>query len=434
IPIGAEPRRIISDKETGLLLVASTVPALPQSGSLFPTSSLKAVDARDGHIHAEAQFDPYELVHSLEMWHIKGQKSYRYICVGTGQYSESNPSSQGSQAGPRAVGGRLVIYSLKAAKRKSRTKAEKSGRKQKQQQLDVAGGTVSGGYELRYVWESKRSTPVRALAHLGDSYLILASGTLCVVLKLDVVQKQLIECCEVELRFPATSIDVRGSDVVVGSSRETVHVFRFIPPAEDSSGAESLQMVHSARFGVDTADARCLASDLVVGVDRSGYLYAVGVPRESREFALDFVMGIHLGTECTRVKVGSPIRRLNCAQHVVPWNRSNDMRSASEKPASRRLPVEPVIISTIAGALWSLIRISKDAFYVLRELEQTMLDMESGHPARPLMLAAKCINRRQLDAGSQLLSENIVDGSLSRMFLESLTDAEQAQVLDRNPN
>ncbi|KAJ2884112.1 hypothetical protein FB639_002023, partial [Coemansia asiatica] len=283
IPVGIEPRRIISDKETGLMLVAGIVPAFPLTTGLFPTSSLKAIDAKYGHIHAEVQLDSYELVHSLEMWHIKGQKSYRYICVGTGQYSEPNPSSQGFQINPRAVGGRLVIYNLKATKRKSRIKNEKSGRKQRQLSDIAIGGGTTSGYELRYVWESKRLAPVRALAHLGGSYLVLASGTLCVVLKLDVVQKQLIECCEVELRFPASSLDVHGNNIVVGSSRETVHLFRFVPPTEDDpNSVESIQMVHSARFGVDTADACCLTSDLVVGVDTSGYLYTVGIPEESR--------------------------------------------------------------------------------------------------------------------------------------------------------
>ncbi|KAJ2636467.1 hypothetical protein GGF40_002984 [Coemansia sp. RSA 1286] len=431
IPVGIEPRRVISDKETGLMLVAGIVPAFPTSTSMFPTSSLKAIDTRDGHIHAEAQFDPYELVHSLEKWHIQGPKSYRYICVGTGQYSEPNPSTQGLDAAPRAVGGRLVIYNLKSTKRKSRGKSEKPSRKQKS---DTTGNAASG-YELRYIWESKRSAPVRALAHLGDSYLILASGTLCVVLKLDVVQKQLIECCEAELRFPASSLDVRGNVVVVGSSRETVHVFRFVPSTADPGSVESLQMIHSARFGVNTADARCLANDLVVGIDTSGYLYAVGIPDESREFALDFIMGINLGTECTRVKMGSPVRRLSLPTHVLPWDRSEHNQLPGQQNAYQQIPEYSVIISTTAGALWTLIRISKSAYHVLHRLEQAMLDMEAGHPARPLMLEADSIARnRQSNTGSQLISENIVDGTLSRMFLENLTDSEQAQVLDRCPD
>ncbi|KAJ2373466.1 hypothetical protein IW150_003613, partial [Coemansia sp. RSA 2607] len=317
LPIDVEPRRIIRDSETGMMLVAGVSRPIETTFTSVPTSLIKVIDVSSGEVHTEIKLEPQEIIHSLETWHIQGQKSYRYICIGTGQYGEPGIHQRKQIVpSPRAAGGRLVIYSLKALKRKPRTKSDKSGRKQRQQ-----SDTGMSGYELRYVWESRRSAAVKALAHMGDSYLIVGEGTLCTVLQLDVVQRQLIECCEIELRFPVSSIDVRGNDIVVGSSRETVHLLQFVQSTgDDGENIRRLEMLHSARFGVSTADARYLSSDKIVGVDTSGYLYVVVVPGNTREFALDFIMGIHLGTECTNVKIGSLVHCIQKSKHVLPWD------------------------------------------------------------------------------------------------------------------
>ncbi|KAJ2396628.1 hypothetical protein GGI05_001032, partial [Coemansia sp. RSA 2603] len=423
LPIDVEPRRIIRDSETGMMLVAGVSRPIETTFTSVPTSLIKVIDVSSGEVHTEIKLEPQEIIHSLETWHIQGQKSYRYICIGTGQYGEPGIHQRKQIVpSPRAAGGRLVIYSLKALKRKPRTKSDKSGRKQRQQ-----SDTGMSGYELRYVWESRRSAAVKALAHMGDSYLIVGEGTLCTVLQLDVVQRQLIECCEIELRFPVSSIDVRGNDIVVGSSRETVHLLQFVQSTgDDGENIRRLEMLHSARFGVSTADARYLSSDKIVGVDTSGYLYVVVVPGNTREFALDFIMGIHLGTECTNVKIGSLVHCIQKSKHVLPW----DFKETVGSDRQMHQPVDAVVISSLAGALWTLCRIDNDAYDVLHALEQAMVSMGSGHPAQPLLSAGKSIRRTCLGADRRLLSDSIIEGTLPTIFFETLTNSEQLEVVN----
>ncbi|KAJ2413556.1 hypothetical protein GGI10_002985 [Coemansia sp. RSA 2530] len=365
--------------------------------------AISFLDPHDGRIHAECKLRPGELVHALETWHIHGSRSYRYICVGTGMYPPTSDGRSGALA--RAKSGRLIIYNLKAAKRKSQPKT-----------LTTDPNSTNSGYELKYVWESEREGSVSALAHLGDKYLVVAAGSSCLVLKLDVVQKRLIECCEIPLRFPATSLHVRESDIVVGSQREGVHVLRFTPAASSDSYDE-LRLLHSARYGVYTTDVGYLSSDLVLGVSSDGYVYAMGIPSHLGEFALDYIMGIHLGSECTRIRLGSPVRRLRRPEQALAWSADNSN--------SR------VLINSVDGALWTLLSITDDAFVLLRQLETAMVAMGPTHAAYPLLAVGGSISRAR--RSSKLPVVGIVDGAFSMTFIEGLTEAEQHQVVQSSP-
>ncbi|KAJ2908053.1 hypothetical protein GGI21_003270 [Coemansia aciculifera] len=405
LPVYCEPRQVIRDPDTNMLVVAGVLPR--SSSTPFPTSSITILDPHDGRIHVECKLRPSELVHALEAWHINGSRSYRYICVGTGMYPTAGDGQ--SSTATRAKSGRLIIYNLKTAKRKSRPKTPTSPLLETMPQ--------SPGYELKYVWESERDGPVSALAHLGDKYLIVAAGASCLVLKLDVVQKRLIECCEISLRFPATSLHVRQHDIVVGSQREGVHVLRFTPASSSDSGSyDTLRMLHCARYGVHTADACFLSNDLVLGVSESGYLYAVGIPSRSSEFALDYIMGVHLGSECMRVRQGSPIRRLRRPEHSQTWT----ARAASDNDCS-------VLVNTIDGSLYTLLSITNEAFELLRQLELAMVGMGPSHAAYPLLTVAGSLSRARYE--SKLPVVGVVDGALSTAFVEGLTGAEQEQVV-----
>ncbi|KAJ2488378.1 hypothetical protein IWW37_004841 [Coemansia sp. RSA 2050] len=401
LAIGCEPRRVICDPETNLLVAAGVLAQSP--GTPFPTSCLMALDPCDGRIHAECRLRPGELVHALETWHIHGSRSYRYICVGTGMYPPTSDGRGGTST--RAKSGRLIIYNLKATKRKSQPKAPTTDQ-----------SIASSGYELKYVWESEREGPVSALAHLNDKYLVVAAGSSCLVLKLDVVQRRLIECCEIPLRFPATSLHVRESDIVVGSQREGVHVLRFTP-ATNSDGYDELHMLHSARYGVYTADVCYLSGDLVLGVSSDGYVYAMGIPSHLGEFALDYIMGIHLGSECMRIRLGSPVRRLRRPEQALAWSAGNsDSR---------------VLINTVDGALWTLLGITDDAFELLCQLETAMVDMGPTHAAYPLLTVGGSISRARRN--SKLPVAGAVDGAFSATFIKGLTEAEQYQVVRSSP-
>ncbi|KAJ1751317.1 hypothetical protein LPJ79_002192 [Coemansia sp. RSA 1821] len=311
----------------------------------------------------------------------------------------------------RSTGGRLVIYSIKQTKRKSRTKRAGSS-------LELMG------YELKYVWESDRRGPVSALASLGDSYLVVAVGSSCLVLKLDVVQKRLIECCECRLRFAATSLDVRGYDIVVGSQRESVNVLRFTPSV-DPNGCDQLVLMHSARFGGHTVDARFIADDLVAGIDHNGFLYVVGIPKHSTEFALDYVLGMHLQTECTRMQVGRLIQKPSQPQHALSWSTGH---STSCLPDADHL-----VVSTLSGALWTLLRISEVAYEVLRKLEQTMLKMPVLHPAFPLVPSSEGLVNRA-GKGSRIQPAGTIDGTYLTIFASQLTRDEQIEVVSSSPD
>ncbi|KAJ2500459.1 hypothetical protein GGH96_002699 [Coemansia sp. RSA 1972] len=411
-PVDSEPRRVVVDPDTGMLLVASIVrPQNATDGVAFSTSCLKVIDPDSGSIRAEVQFQPLELVCSLATWHIRGLKSYRYVCVGTMQFSEQPDGQSGSTQ--QAVGGRLVIYNLKP-KRKPR----------KTQLSPDAGQTtlVDPGFELKYVWESDRNGPVSALSSLGDSYLVVAVATTILVLKLDIVQRQLIECCECPLRFAATSIDVCGTNIVVGSKREAVNLLQFTSAQSDGT-SERLDLVHSARFGASTADARFLASDLVAGVDHNGFLFVVGVPGDTVEFALDFVLGMHLGIPCSRLQAGRLVRRLDACAHIVPWSGSSRMSSRSQ--------ADCLVVSAVSGAVWTLARISSSAFAVLGCLEQAMVNMPPLHPARPLVTKNGTLDRAR--GRSIVKSVGVIDGTFSTIFVKHLTDAERIDVVRSSP-
>ncbi|KAJ2301228.1 hypothetical protein IWW55_003787, partial [Coemansia sp. RSA 2706] len=77
-PVNAEPRRIVVDQHTGMLVVASVMRLQHPAAGPSLTSCLKVVDPETGRSCAEVQFRPLELVRSLATWHIRGQKSYRY--------------------------------------------------------------------------------------------------------------------------------------------------------------------------------------------------------------------------------------------------------------------------------------------------------------------------------------------------------------------
>ncbi|KAJ2675619.1 hypothetical protein IWW42_001041 [Coemansia sp. RSA 1085] len=399
--VKAEPKRLVVDQNTGLLLVACKAPVSLDPEVSGWTSELKAVDPRTGWIHDKVQFRAMELVCSLATWNIRGPKTYRYLCVGTTQFAEDM----------RSTGGRLVIYSIKQTKRKSRTKRAGSS-------LELMG------YELKYVWESDRRGPVSALASLGDSYLVVAVGSSCLVLKLDVVQKRLIECCECRLRFAATSLDVRGYDIVVGSQRESVNVLRFTPSV-DPNGCDQLVLMHSARFGGHTVDARFIADDLVAGIDHNGFLYVVGIPKHSTEFALDYVLGMHLQTECTRMQVGRLIQKPSQPQHALSWSTGH---STSCLPDADHL-----VVSTLSGALWTLLRISEVAYEVLRKLEQTMLKMPVLHPAFPLVPSSEGLVNRA-GKGSRIQPAGTIDGTYLTIFASQLTRDEQIEVVSSSPD
>ncbi|KAJ1891858.1 hypothetical protein LPJ66_006681, partial [Kickxella alabastrina] len=411
--VGEEPRRMMYDNDTDKILVAGVLAPVPSVNSRITFNSyLAALDPNDGHIHSETQLLPNELVHSLEMWPIYVPKPIRYICVGTGLYPAAEDYSRLSTERLRATGGRIVMFQLKQLKSKAQSSSANASRK----------------YKLKSVWASDRDASVLALAYLGDPYLIAAVGTSCVVLKLDLVNGKLIECCEIDLRFPACSLDVRGNYIVAGSLRETAQLLRF---DEGTGDNESLEILHSARFGLHTADTRFLTDDLVVGVNADGYLYAIGIPQDSKEFALDFAMGIHLGTNCTRVKLGNLVRRLHRPKHVLPWVHQAVGVAAATGQALP--PVDTVVVSTLSGALWTLLRISDAAFKALRLLERAMLAMSADHPAYPLLVSKGSISRTPHTNNSKLQSFNIVDGMLSTIFLEVLTESEQLQVVDSSP-
>ncbi|KAJ2715845.1 hypothetical protein H4R19_000979 [Coemansia spiralis] len=385
------PRRIVRDRDTGLLLVASTVPPA--------TACLSVLDPVSGQTWARVLLQSSERVCSLAMWYVQGPKLYRYVCVGTSQ-----------QAGS---GGRLVIFSLKPAKRKARTKP-----------ASPAVPDAPGGCELKYVWESERRGPVTAVASMGDATLVVAVGASCVVLRLDVEHKQVVECCSCALRFRVTSLDVDGHDIVAGSEREAVNVLRFTT----GDGRDRLELRHSARFGVYTADARFLAPGLIAGVDSNGYVYVLGIPDGPSEFALDFVLGFHLGAECTRLRVGCAVRRLSGSPYVLSWSAPpSGAQSTQSSP-----PPQSLIVTAVDGAVWTVTRITDDAFVLLRLLEQAMLHMPLEHPARPLLAANGTATRAH--GLNRIPPANVVDGTLAAAFAGALTGPEQDQVVSSSPD
>ncbi|KAJ2662908.1 hypothetical protein IWW48_001616 [Coemansia sp. RSA 1200] len=428
--VGGEPRHLVFDEDTGLIVVAGHI--LPTSAlpNITPTSYLRLLDPCDGgQVHTEIRLRSDEMVQSLVTWHIHGQRRYRYICVGTELCEGQNLNVPLGRSIPKPKRGRLIIYNLKTLKRKNRTKSALSPRQDttsSSTSLDQITG--KGGYELKYVWESEREDPVVALASMGDSYLVVGTRKMCVVLRLDVVQKQLIECCETPLRFPVTGLQVRGYDVVVSSEREAVHILRFVP-AQSDDDYDRLILKNSARFGSTTMDACYLSSSIIAGVGYTGCLYGVRKPSPSNtEFGIDPVFGIHLGTECSQIRQGCLVKSVCRPNHVLPWTDDIQLDKQDDHAQTNEVGQDyGAVVTTVSGTMWTLVRISSQAFDLLKELERAMCAFGWGHPARPLLAPGGSVDRAR--RRTSIRCSNVIDGTVSTAFVDYLTLAEQLQVV-----
>ncbi|KAJ2722035.1 hypothetical protein GGI07_003569 [Coemansia sp. Benny D115] len=106
-------------------------------------------------------------------------------------------------------------------------------------------------------------------------------------------------------------------------------------------------------------------------------------------------------------------------------------------------PVDYLMVYSVSGALWTVLRISEQAYSLLAQLERAMLDMPDLHPARPLLAAGRSVSR--INNGHDIvttpfggrvdnvMSEGIIDATLATVFLEALTCAEQREVVESSP-
>ncbi|ORX71478.1 hypothetical protein DL89DRAFT_291970 [Linderina pennispora] len=304
LPVGDEPRRILVDRDTGMLVVAAMRWQLSDSPPI-PTSSLKVIDPRDGTLHAESRLQKNEAVFALSHWHVQGRKSYCFVCVRhlacTLLPVCLHPIPPKARKRPGAVASPI-------------SSAASSPRLQPQ---------PDASYDLKFRWESARSGPVTALAPLGDSYL----------------------CCEVVLRFLVTCVHVSGNQIAVGSQRESVHLFEF------------------------TADARFLSPSMVVGADRNGFVFAMATSADNSD---EFACRDSWSATCTD---------LITLCHGV-------------RDASRR--ADAVLASTITGAMWSFVRVSEQAFDLVKLLEEALLATRPAY---------------------NLQQQSVVDGELSTLMV-----------------
>ncbi|KAJ2510526.1 hypothetical protein H4217_007828 [Coemansia sp. RSA 1939] len=428
--VGGEPRHIVFDEDTGLIVVAGRILPTPALPIATPTSYLCLLDPCDGgQVHTEIRLRSDEMVQSLVTWHIHGQKRYRYICVGTELCEGQNLNVLPGRPIPKLKRGRLIIYNLKTLKRKNRARSALSPcQDTTSSSTFLDQNTGKGGYELKYVWESEREDPVVALASMGDSYLVVGTRKMCVVLRLNVVQKQLIECCETPLRFPVTGLHVRGYDVVVSSEREAVHILRFVP-AQSDDDYDRLILKNSARFGSTTMDACYLSSNIVAGVGYTGCLYGVRKPPPSNaEFGIDPVFGIHLGTECSQIRQGCLVKSVCRPKHVLPWTEDTQLDKQDDHVQTNEMrPDYGAVVTTVSGTMWTLVRISSQAFDLLKELERAMCAFACGHPARPLLALGGSVDRAR--CRTSIRCSNAIDGTVSTAFVDYLTLAEQLHVV-----
>ncbi|KAJ2711170.1 hypothetical protein H4S00_006144 [Coemansia sp. D1744] len=98
---------------------------------------------------------------------------------------------------------------------------------------------------------------------------------------------------------------------------------------------------------------------------------------------------------------------------------------------SSRSQAECLVVGAVSGAVWTLARISRDAFEVLGCLEQAMMDMPPLHPARPLVTKNDTLNRAR--GRSSVKPVGVIDGTFSTLFVDHLTDAERIDVVRSSP-
>ncbi|KAJ2663040.1 hypothetical protein IWW48_001559 [Coemansia sp. RSA 1200] len=381
--VGGEPRHLVFDEDTGLIVVAGRI--LPTSAlpNVTPTSYLRLLDPCDGgQVHTEIRLRSHEILNSLITWHTPGQKRSRYICVGTKLCGGQNLNVPPGRPIPKPKEGRLIIYKLTTLKHKNQTKSALSPRQDttsSSTSLDQI--TDKSGYELEYVGESEREDPVEALAFMGDS-----------------------------------------------SAGSTVKVLRFVP-AQSDDDYDRLILKNNALFGSTNMESCYLSSNTIAGMHSTGYLCgATGPSPSSTEFGFDPVFGIYLGAECSLIQQGCLVKSVRRSKHVLPW--TNDIQLDKQDDHAQTNEMGPdygAVATTDSGTMWTLVRISSQAYILLKELERAMCAFSRGHPARPLLASGGSVDRAL--GKSEFLCSNAIDGTVSTAFVDYLTLDEQLQVV-----
>ncbi|KAJ2513970.1 hypothetical protein H4217_006018 [Coemansia sp. RSA 1939] len=427
--VGGVPHHLVFDEDTGLIVVADRIFPTSVVPLVIPTSYLRLLDPCDGgQVHTEISLRPHEILTSLITWNTTGQKRSRYICVGIALCGDRSLYVPPEQPIPKLKRGRLIIYKLPTRKHKNRTKSILSSRQDSSSTTSLGQITGKGGYELECVWESERENPVVALASMGDSYLVVGTRKMCVVLRLDVVQKQLIECCKMHVALDIYCLYVHGYDIVASLAGSRVHVLRFVP-AQSDDDEDRLILKNSEPFIWHNIESCYLSNNIVAGVYSQRYLY--GARKQSplnADFDFHHVFRINLGAKCSLIQQGCLVKSVCRPKHVLPWTDSTQLDKQDDHAQTNEMgPDYGAVATTDSGTMWTLVRISSQAYILLKELERAMCAFACGHPARPLLASGGSVDRAR--CRTSIRCSNAIDGTVSTAFISYLTLDEQLQVV-----
>ncbi|KAJ1726337.1 hypothetical protein LPJ72_006370, partial [Coemansia sp. Benny D160-2] len=137
---------------------------------------------------------------------------------------------------------------------------------------------------------------------------------------------------------------------------------------------------------------------------------------------------INLGAKCSLIQQGCLVKSVCRPKHVLPWTDNIQLDEQDDHAQTNEMgPDYGAVATTDSGTMWTIVRISSQAYILLKELERAMCAFSSRHPARPLLSSGRSVDRA-LDKAYSSCS-NAIDGTVSTAFVDYLTLDEQLQVV-----
>ncbi|TPX36973.1 hypothetical protein SmJEL517_g01027 [Synchytrium microbalum] len=386
IAVNETPRRVLYDKTTSKLLVATTGKV---SGGV--QTEIKLVDPRTDRIYFKEPLRKGEICYALNEWPVKEEK--RYVCVGTGGFQD--------QAGGD-MKGRVLIYNLKLHTDRAEVKTEQ--------------------YKMRKLGEFHTKSEVVAITPFMRSYLLAASGNTVYLLKIDASTRTIVSGAQAEVRWKIQSLETNGWKVIVGAQKESVTVFQY------DSTKRAFELVSSDYYTRSASDNVWIDENLVICTDKSRNMYIVSAETRA-EKTLRTIASFHTGDYILRLQYGNlssappaiDISGTNSAgigraippDILVPWKSdSTDILNMFSSKPSRADPWNRDAFYgwSVSGSLWVFERIGEIVYLILSVLEEVMREWVS---VRPVLGHNQALYRSMTHS-----SRNTIDGEYVSQFLD----------------
>ncbi|KAJ3188186.1 hypothetical protein HDU85_005336 [Gaertneriomyces sp. JEL0708] len=310
-------RRILCDSETRKLIVA---------GEKAGTGELSVVHPLTGKCYMTLTCEPGEKIRALAEWQVKPTK--RYVCVGTHNYRSAT-----------GIGGRVLVYNLKAYERKGEERREDLKR------------VVT--YKMKLLGEVTLDSGVNAMESFLGSYLLAVAGNVFYQLKIDAGTRKLVIRTHLSMRWTIQSLSTFGTRACLGGGKEGCIIYTY------DVVRKTWEFYKSERINRAVADCLMIDEQTCISVDKSGGLigHTTGDP-STLERILDSLFAYNFGEIVTRLRLG------NLSSRVRPSSTGSSLTVRSWRDVDPLVPSlyppVPLILygTSILGSVYAIAKLS----------------------------------------------------------------------------